>query len=380
MNGFTAKKAVPYIFAIVLAMALSVIATPPGRTAFLTLSFLPEVLPNAPIRPLTWVTKDPVRQAVRYSNGPSFGEADLYLPGEGSNHGAILLFLGVNPAGRDDSRVVDLGNALARSGVVTMIPWSDTMTQNRIDPDEIDNLVNAYQYLLQHDRVDPERAGMAGFCVGASLAMVAAQDVLIRDDVRFINFFGGYYSGADLIAAVTTGTRFYHEETQPWVPNDLTRAVVTAQLIESIANASERTILAESSSTAGLPEPIVESLGRDSRAVYELLSGPNILDVPDLIEGLPVRTLADIERISPSTRILDLQAKVFIMHDREDTLVPSEESRRLADSLESEQIGRYTEFAFFRHVDPTRPVSRITFLKEAGKLYWHLYGLFRELS
>jgi hypothetical protein len=71
---------------------------------------------------------------------------------------------------------------------------------------------------------------------------------------------------------------------------------------------------------------------------------------------------------------------VFIMHDRQDSLVPSDESRRLADALDPEQISRYTAFAFFQHLDPTRPVGKLTFIMEAAKLYWHLYGVFRELS
>ena len=385
----SAKNAFAYIAALILMASLLAAASPSGRTAFLTLSFLPEVLPNAPIRPLRWVTADPVRQPVEYPNATGYGKADLYLPGEGTEHGAILLFLGVNPAGRDDPRVVGLGNALARAGVVTMIPWSDSMTQRRIAVGEIDNLVFAYQYLLQHARVDPERAGMAGFCVGASLAMVAAQDARISKDVRFINFFGGYFDGTDLIASVAASTRYYPSidhldnqgETQPWSPNELTRQVVAAQLIEGVASQQERQVLTELY-RGSFPniKADVDSFSPGARSVYGLLSGPKLADVPALIDGLPAGTLASLRSISPSTRIGDLKARVLIMHDRQDDLVPSEESRRLADSLGPDQVIRYTEFAFFQHVDPTRPVGPLTFLREGAKLYWHLYAVFQEVS
>ena len=360
-------------------MALLAVVTPPGRTALLTISFLPEVLASSPLRPLTWVTGDPVKQPVKYSNGVGYAKADLYLPSEGQNHGAILLFLGVNPAGRDDPRVVGLGNALARSGIVTMIPWSDTMTQKRIDVDEIDNLVNAYQFLLEHERVDPERAGMAGFCVGASLAMVAAQDDRISENVRFINFFGGYYRATDLIASAVTSTRTYKKYTQAWTPNELTQAVVAAQLIEGLTSQHERDILTAFSYGAVIPEEAKLSLSQNAQAVYGLLSGPELVGVPGLISDLHSDTLKSLEIISPSSRIGDLKAQVFIMHDRQDSLVPSDESRRLADALDPEQIPRYTEFTFFQHLDPTRPVGKLTFVREAAKLYWHLYGVFREL-
>ncbi len=380
MLSFSARKVLLYLSVFVFAMALMGISSPPGRTALLTLSFLPEVLPNAPIRPLSWVTGDPVRQPVEYSNGAGYADADLYLPSEGRNHGAILLFLGVNPAGRNDPRVVGLGNALARTGIVTMIPWLDSMTQKRIDVDEIDNLVKAYQFLLEHERVDPERAGMAGFCVGASLAMVAAQDDSISDNVRFINFFGGYYRATDLIASATTGTRTYNGQTQAWTPNELTRAVVAAQLIEGVASQHERDILTDFSQRVAIPEEALLSLSKNAQAVYGLLAEPELVEVPALISDLHGDTLKSLEMISPSSRIGDLKAQVFIMHDRQDSLVPSDESRRLADALDPEQISRYTAFAFFQHLDPTRPVGKLTFIMEAVKLYWHLYGVFRELS
>ena len=394
---YPARSDFLYLAAILLAVVLLVSASPPGRTAFLTFAFLPEVLPNAPLRPLRWVTPEPVRIPIEYPNEGGYGKADLYLPGpsaeQEAKHGAILLFLGVNPAGRDDPRVVGLGNALARSGIVTMIPWSDSMTERRIDVGEIDNLVRAYQYMLEHDRVDPDRAGMAGFCVGASLAMVAAQDERIRDDVRFLNFFGGYFNGLDLIASVAASSRFYpgigaaldpseaQAETQAWLPDELTRAVVAAQLIEGIADRHEREVLTgRYLGSTLLGEGDVDAFSREALAVHSLLDRPKLAEVPALIDDLAIETLASIRRISPSTNIGDLKAKVLIMHDRQDSLVPSEESRRLADSLPPDQVLRYTEFAFFQHVDPTRPVGPLTFLREGAKLYWHLYAMFREVS
>lgn len=381
LTRYRAKAIIPYLAAALFATALLAAASPPGRTAFLTMSFLPEILPNSPVRILPLVTADPVRQPVEYANSAGRGKADLYLPGEGSTHGAILLFLGVNPAGRDDPRIVGLGKALARSGIVTMIPWSDAMTQKRIELGEIDNLVSAYRYLLKHDRVDPSRTGMAGFCVGASLAMVAAQDERIRDDVQFINFFGGYYDAEDLIASAAASARFYQGDAQRWSPNALTRAVVAAQLIEGITSRREQEVISGIFyGTTTYDQADIGALSRDARTVLAILSGPELEEVQSLINDLPAATLESVRRISPSTRIADLKAKVLIMHDRQDDLVPSEESRRLVDSLDADQVLRYTEFAFFQHVDPTRPVGPVTFLKEGAKLYWHLYALFRELS
>ena len=68
------------------------------------------------------------------------------------------------------------------------------------------------------------------------------------------------------------------------------------------------------------------------------------------------------------------------MHDREDALVPSEESRRLANALPAENEAYHTEFSLFQHLDPTRPVSPPVYVKELWKLYLHMYNVLREFS
>ena len=135
---------------------------------------------------------------------------------------------------------------------------------------------------------------------------------------------------------------------------------MAAQLIEGVASQQERQVLTEL--YRGLLEnnkADVDSFSPGARSVYGLLSGPKLADVPALIDGLPAGTLASLRSISPSTRIGDLKARVLIMHDRQDDLVPSEESRRLAGSLGPYQIIRYTEFAFFQHVHPPMPVGAL---------------------
>ena len=234
------RRALIALGLLITVVVVFTAVTPQGRLAFRTMLFLPQVLPAFPIKPQEWVTRTPVRHEVSFPVASGMGVADLYVPGGEGRHSAVLLFLGVNPAGRDDERVVGLAEGLARSGMVVMIPWSEGMTQRRIAPEEIDNLVLAFQYLRGLDVVDPRRVGMGGFCVGASLATVAAQDARIRDDVRFVNFFGGYYDARDLVKAVVSRSRFYRGRVEGWDPDSLSIEVVTSQLIEGVPDEAER--------------------------------------------------------------------------------------------------------------------------------------------
>ena len=230
---------------VTLAVVIVALATvtPQGRALVQTALFIPQVLPDIPLKPQEWVTSDPVLREVHYPQADGEGVADLYLPAAGGRHSAVLFFQGVVPGGRYDPRVVALAEGLARSGMVVMIPWSDTQTEKRIVTGDIDNLVRGFQYLRQHEAVDSERVGKGGICVGASLATVAAQDERIRDHVRFVNFFAGFYDATDFAKAIGSKSRYYGDYVAQWDTDKLTYQVFRNHLIEGLTEDADRKLL-----------------------------------------------------------------------------------------------------------------------------------------
>ncbi len=363
------------------ALALWMVATPEGRVAWRTTLFIPQVVGTLPVNPQPWVMGEPSRQEVFYDTSSGRGSADLYTPAGDEVTSGVLLFLGVNPAGRDDPRVVGLAEGLARSGAVVMIPWSEGMTSLRVRPEEIEDLIGAFRYMAAHPRVDAERAGVGGFCVGASLLTVAAADPRISEDVKFVNFFAGYYDARDLAAAVLSESRYYNGVVEPWQPDKLSREVVTAQLIEGMSDPAEAAALSGAFVDGGAPldAATLSSMSDEARTVHRLLSGPDAVEARRLIDTLPEPSLETLRRISPSESVEGLKARVLIMHDRADGLVPSDESRRLADALAERGDFQHTEFSLFQHLDPTKPVGPLEFAREISKLYRHMYLVLSEL-
>ena len=366
---------------IILSVALTAFIltwTPQVRATARAIGFVAQVLPTVPIKPAEWFTGTPERIEITYTlDDGSTGVADLYIPAGSGERSAILFFLGVNPAGKDDERVVNLGNAVARTGIVVMIPWSERMAQRRVTEQEIDDLVRGFEHLRSLDMVDSEQVGMAGFCVGASLIMVAAQDERIRDDVKVVNSFAGYYEAKDLIASVAAKRRFYDGESGPWEPDKLSVEVVRTHLLESVPDVEERKLVAHAVED-GVELPDVVS--SQARLVYDILHASDLDEAQKLIAQLPQDSLDTLSRISPSTNIEDLRAKLLVMHDRQDRLVPSEESRRLADAVRPRGDVHYTEFSFFEHLDPSTRVGYLELGKEGAKLFMHIYRIMWELD
>ena len=374
-----ARRGALGLLAFTGVLAIFLILTPQGRAGYQTAFFVLQVM-DLGIRPQTWLTPEPLREEVRYPQATGEGVADVYRVPRKGKQAAVLIFLGANAAGRDDKDVVNLGHALSRAGFVTMFHWSPTMAlQSNIDPAEVDNLVHAFRYLRSRGYVDPDRVGMGGFCVGASFALVAAADPRIRDQVVFVNAFGPYFDAADLLRQVASRSRSYGGKTEPWAPDRLTMLVVANELIETVNDQNARNVLAgrylhgQEESLASL-----DALPPEGQTIRRILDGVTLEEAADLYESLPASFRGDMLTVSPSAYVEDLRARVMLMHTRDDRLVPSAESRRMADVLETRGNYRYTEVLAFDHVRPTNTGDMWFIAKEAFKLYRHMYGIIRE--
>ncbi|MEX2431673.1 MAG: hypothetical protein WD645_07125 [Dehalococcoidia bacterium] len=365
--------------AIILFMVFVIAVTPQGRAAFKTAGLVAQVLPAAPVQPLEWFTAEPERERVTYAgpNGPA--EADLYRVPDGDGpKAAMVLFLGVSPAGREEERVINLSRALARAGFVVLVPWSENMVAGRVDSGDVELLVSSFQYLQGLDFVDAERIGSAGFCVGSSLLTVAAADPRIRDDVRFINFFSGYYDGRDYLAQFSAMQAYYEGEVRPWDADPLAVEVFQRMLIERTPRPSERAALAAHfDGEALLGSDAVALLSPEAQAAYHLLTGSGLEQARSYIAQLPDDTLRAMDELSPSHYVDEVTAPLWIMHDVDDTLAPIEESRRLHDAVGGRPNVTFTEFELFQHVDPDANTGFFDLAGESWKLVRHLYRVVR---
>ena len=376
-----AGRALIALAVVMVVIVLLVVVTPQGRAAFRAALFIPEVLPDLAVKPQSWFSREPVLEEVAFDTASGPGVADVYRPGGDGRYGAVVFFQGVVPGGRYDRRIVALGKGLARSGMVVMIPWSETQETNRIVVDDVDVLVRAFQHLRSLDYVDPDRVGMGGICVGASLAMVAAQDERIRGDVSFVNSFAGYYDAEEFAKAIGSRSRFDEGYSSPWEPDKLTYGVFRDHLIEGVSSDDDRLLLTQVYVEGKAAEGDLERMAPDAQAVRKLLEGVPYDEVDGVVADLSPATARFFRDISPSTDIENLGARVLIMHDTADRLVPSEESRRLAAALDEGSV-YHTEFSFFQrqiqvHVGDSGETGPLDYAREALKLYMHMYNIMR---
>ena len=360
-------------------LILFILATPQGRTGFNTVLFVLQVL-DLPIKPQSWVTDEPLRYQVEHGLDGTH-VAEVYRPPGDGTRAAVLLSVGATPEGLDDPGLVLLGDALARAGYVTMLHWSPAMgLESNMDPSEVAALVEAFLYLEGLEYVDPERVGIGGFCVGASLALVAAADPRIRDRVDFVNAFGPFYDAGALLRQAVSRTVVYDGEMTPWQPEPRTLQFLATEMIENVDDPSDMQILTLHYLGDQPSRPIeADRLSPQGKVVAHLLDEVQPHEAETLYEMLPPALHEDLAMISPSTYVHDLRARLLVMHDRHDEYVPAAESRRLLEATRDRLDVYYTEFIGFDHLLPDEDGILLQ-VREAYVMYRHMYYILRIVA
>ena len=234
--------------------------------------------------------------------------------------------------------------------------------------------------------VNPDNVGMGGICTGASMVMIAAQDSRISNDVKYINSFAGYYDALDMVRAVSSRSRFYGEQIYPWIPDKLTLELFASHLLEGVYSQDEKDVLTRIHINNEIEdENKILSLSDNARNIHLLLKGQSLEVVDQILLNLSEDTIEKLKKISPSTNIDQLSAKVYVMHDVADKLVPSEESKRLADFLVEKGQVYHTEFNLFQneiqvHKDDDNKLGSLNRVIELTKLFLHMYNIMLEVN
>jgi hypothetical protein len=343
----------PLAFGLTLVLVCALALWRPARVAVQALLLLPALFPSAPVDPLALVTPRPLheQQTLTYADGTGTVDTHLYAPSDAGRHGAVVLLLGAGDLPRSDL-AVRFAEALARLGVVVSVPESSGMLAERMSYDEVDAIRASVNGVRARPDVDPNRVGIVGLSASGGLGIVAAAQPDLRDSVRFVNSFGSYDDALQLLVDVASHTSNVDGAVREWEPEPRTVEVVSNALID-----------------VGVDDP--------DRA--ELLAGPTRERALAMTAGFSPEVLERFQRISPSTYLGQLHARLYLMHDVDDPFIPFTESRRLTASAPPGVVARFTEFSIFSHVIPDREVPWQTFVPDVWRLFWHVHAVLLEL-
>ena len=379
--------ALPVAILVLLAAVLATwAAVPAARLAPTGLYLLLSALPGVPLAQVNHVLGQPEVQTVRFTGAEGEIVADLYLPPGGGRHPTMLVVNGALEDGRKYPALAQFAGALARSGYTTLVPDYPDLLHEELTPASLQDVEETLQHLPTLPGVQADHVELVGFCVGATLGLLAAEDPRMPP-VRAVVDLAGYVSARDMIQLVSTDSytydgRLHHFATDPWVV-----VAVARSLVAGLPDASDRDIFApflQDPSPTNYVAPDwskvpADRLSAGGRALLALLENRDPLNVPSLMAALPPPMPEQLASMSPETGFDHLRAPVYIVADRSDTYIPSAESL----SLQAARPGlvHLSYVSLLAHVEPdlTAQSNPLATVADVASGAWQLLSAIEQV-
>lgn len=319
--------------------------------------------------------------------------ARVYAPA-GTPRQAVLVVSGLHPAGIDEPRLVALSRELAKSRVTVVTPEIPELSRFDIRPMVTDRIEQAAAWMATESGLAPSgRIGLMGISFSGGLSVVAAGRQSLRNHLLYVLSSGGHDDLRRVLEYSCTGIE---GEARPHLrlelramtatgpPHDYGVAIallnvadrmVPPDQITPLRDAVRRFLWASYLDRVDKPQAAREfaALRELARTLPQpaatLLEYVNNRDVAHLGPRLlpHIASYIDLPELSPS-RSPRPSAPVFLLHGRDDNVIPSAESRHLADRLRGHLPVRLLVTDLISHAEADQPAHLIDVLKLAG--FW----------
>lgn len=369
------------LLAILLLVGLATTILPPGRGALRAAMLLPALISANQPAPLVF-NGDDVRHTsltVPYQGGTVF--LDVYEPAAttppipGAREGVVII-PGVGDE-RKEPQLINLVEAMARSGIVAMLMTTPTLISYALAPIDADAVAQAVLQLQRWPGVGADRVGILGFSAGGALASLTAAEPQMRGRIAFLTFFGGYFDAETLLADVGRRGLIADGMAQPWNP-DPVPLLVLANTIASTLPAQEAGLFTSAfqNGVSPLDDTQIAQLSPTTQAAYHLLAGDQPANAEANVAALSPDMHQLLMALSPSSVVSRITAPVYLLHDRSDPFVPFTESRAFDAALTHQgATHQFVEFSIFQHVEVKSGLGLGPLIGDGLRLYRVVYSL-----
>jgi dienelactone hydrolase len=307
--------------------------------------------------------------------------ARVYAP-LGTAHQTVLLVSGLHPDGIDEPRLVRLARRLAEANVAVVTPDIEELSRFEITPAVTDDIEDAAAWLATGSSIVPSgRIGLMGISFSGGLAIVAAGRTSLRNRLLYVFSFGGHDDLRRVLEYFCTGCEGGMTATGFPAPHDYGVAIVLLTIAEHLVPPAqleplregvrrfllasyldqvdkpraEREFAALRDLAHTLPEPAATLLRYvNDRDVAHL--GPRLLPYIGFYVDQPA--LSPARSPAPS-------APIYLLHGRDDNVIPAAESRYLADRLRGRVPVRLLVTDLISHAEADQPAHIIDVLQLA---------------
>lgn len=313
-------------------------------------------------------------QKVTIPSSPEPLQADLYLPQvrEGTRRPATVMIYGItDPVA--DARLAKFGRMFARAGIAVLIPRFPELEQGTFTEQTVRQVEDSFLFLREQPSIDPEKVGFTSFCVGASLAIVAAENDRIRKDVAYIYAMAPYFDLRTLGPAVFSSRQKTEGSWRTWSPEqyDRTRSIFQNALLQALPAADAETIQRVLARQDNAAIDDLASLSPDGKVVERILRTRSPEELEQLFASFSKPMQERLFYLSPAGKIENLITPLFLAYGYDGYIPLSED-----DAFLTADVKKFypVQFFSFNHVTPIfDELALQEKIQETVKLWLHTW-------
>jgi hypothetical protein len=292
--------------------------------------------------------------------------ATLALPGRGAHRPALVFVNGVTARGRAHPLVQRFARAVARAGIVALVPDPPGLAAGELTEATVEGVVAAARWLCGRPEVDRGRTALTGVSLGTTLSLLAAEEPELRPHVSVVAGLAPYTSLPNTIRAGTTGC--FVEEGRPFAypASSFLSLVVGRSVVANLTDDADRErlrplLLAVADDD---PDPLGplgrvdrSTFGDEARAALDVLLNRDPERFDGLFDALPQVLRSKVDRLSPIVRADALAGvPIELASAPQDAYFPLSEPAALLGILPG---ARLTVTASLSHAIPAPTLTRL---------------------
>ena len=277
------------------------------------------------------VTREPVVEDGYVAGNPAL----IVRPGGEGPWPAVFFVNGTVQEGRELPEVRQLTEGFARAGYLVVVPDLPGLRSDRIMPETAAETVEVAREVADLPDARDGEVGLVGVSTGASLALLAAGDPEMRENVSVVSGVAPYSDIRTVLNVATTG--HYREdgelvayETDPFlsyvIASSLVAALPEGEDQDTLASELEEVYRYDPDPLAGLRDRCTVDLGPEAESVVELLANRDPGRFDELYEALPEGVREDLKELSPLAEVEYIEAPVELISGPRDKYFPVSET------------------------------------------------------
>jgi alpha-beta hydrolase superfamily lysophospholipase len=270
---------------------------------------------------------------------------------------AVVFVNGATRRGRHHPHVRRLARGLARAGYVAAVPDLPGLRRGEITARTAERTIAVVRAVSARADVREGRVALFGVSVGATLALLAAEDRILASRIAVVAGVAPYTNLVEVIRIATTGFHRSRGRLLPYRAESFLSLVMARSLAAALPPSPDRSRLLRRlrvvdddapAPLAVLGDPWASELGGQARRVVLLLRNRDPRRFDRLYAELPGSFRARVRRLSPIVGADRLRAPVEIASAPHDKYFPLSESR----ALDREADVRITVTSTLEHAIP----------------------------